>query len=119
MAVILRQRHIVDAEGKAIGRVATEIAKLLIGKHKPDFTPHMDGGDFVLVEHAALVNVSQKKMDQKEYHHYTGYPGGLRTKKLKQIMAERPERAIELAVARMLPKDKRRTDRLKRLTFTK
>lgn len=119
MAVILRKRHTVDATGKAIGRVATEIAMLLMGKRKTDFTLHIDGGDFVLVENADQVSVTQKKMDQKEYHHYTGYPGGIRTKKLKQIMADRPERAIELAVARMLPRDKRRTDRLKRLTFTK
>jgi len=96
--------YVVDASGKVLGRLATRIATVLQGKHKPTYTPHIDTGDFIIVVNAAKVRVTGKKLEQKEYRRHTGYPGGLRFRKLSEVLERHPERVIELAVKRMLPK---------------
>lgn len=96
----------VDAEGQTLGRLSSEVAKLLRGKHKPNFTPHVDCGDNVIVTNAAKINLSGKKWDAKEYIHYTGYPGGQRSLSAKELFAKNPERLIEKSVKGMLPKNK-------------
>ena len=95
--------YIVDAEGKHLGRLATEIARLLRGKHKPIFTPHVDSGDFVVVINADKVVLTGKKLEQKKYARHSGYPGGLKTLTYLQLLAKKPELAIEKAVKGMLP----------------
>ncbi len=101
-----RKWYLVDASGIELGRLATRIALLLQGKRKRIYTPHIDTGDFVVVVNADKVALSGKKLDDKIYYHYSGYPGGLKSKTAKQIMETHPERLIELAVRRMLPKNK-------------
>lgn len=103
-AAIERKWYVVDAEGKTLGRLASEIAKVLRGKHKPIFTPHMDTGDYVIVINAEKVKVTGKKLDQKIYYHHSGYVGGMKETTLKKMLADKPERVIELAVKGMLPK---------------
>ncbi len=103
---IERKWYLVDASGIELGRLATRIALLLQGKRKRIYTPHIDTGDFVVVVNADKVALSGKKLDDKIYYHYSGYPGGLKSKTAKQIMETHPERLIELAVRRMLPKNK-------------
>jgi large subunit ribosomal protein L13 len=95
--------YIVDAEGKPLGRVATEVARLLRGKHKPIFTPHVDTGDFVIVINADKVVLTGKKLEQKQYARHSGYPGGLKTMTYDQLLKEKPELAVEKAVKGMLP----------------
>lgn len=95
--------YVVDAEGKALGRLASEVARLLRGKHKPTFTPHVDTGDFVVVINAGKVVLTGKKLQQKQYVRHSGYPGGLKTMSYERLMRERPELAIEKAVKGMLP----------------
>ncbi|OGL72611.1 50S ribosomal protein L13, partial [Candidatus Uhrbacteria bacterium RIFCSPHIGHO2_02_FULL_54_11] len=109
----------IDASGKGIGRLATRIATLLQGKHKPTYVPHIDAGDFVEVVNLSGLSVSQKKADEKIYIRHTMHPGGLKGAFLKDVLKNRPEHVLELAVSRMLPKNKLRTDRMKRLTFKK
>lgn len=116
MAKIERKVHVLDAAGQAPGRLASQIAHLLIGKHKVDFLPNVDAGDIVEVVNAAKVKVTGQKLEQKKYFHHTGAPGGLRTKAMKTAMAEDPTQVITRAVSRMLPKNSHRTPRLKRLT---
>jgi large subunit ribosomal protein L13 len=113
-----REIHTIDAEGKAPGRLATEIATLLIGKHKPEFTPNMDLGDHVQVTNASKMVITGKKMEQKNYYHHTGYAKGLRTMSLKRLWAKDPSEVLVRAVSRMLPKNKHRNERLKRLTVS-
>ena len=96
--------HHVDAEGVVLGRMASRIAKILQGKHKPTYTPHLDTGDFVVVTNAEKVHLSGKKMDQKVYHHYTGWAGGLRETTIREMLEKKPEQVVRLAVRRMLPK---------------
>ena len=96
--------HHVDAEGVVLGRMASRIARILQGKHKPMYTPHLDTGDFVVVTNAEKVHLTGKKMDQKVYHHYTGWAGGLRETEIRDMMEKKPEQVIRLAVRRMLPK---------------
>ncbi len=96
--------YIVDADGQTVGRLATEVARVLRGKHKAVFTPHIDTGDFVVVINAAKVKMTGKRMDQKEYYHNTLYPGGARFDKFKDVRAKNPDRIIESAVKGMLPK---------------
>lgn len=96
--------HLVDAEGQILGRLATEVAVLLRGKHKPTFTPHMDTGDFVIVVNAEKIQVTGKKVQDKLYRRHSGYPGGLKTQNLSDVAARHPERLIENAVRGMLPK---------------
>ena len=98
--------YVVDAEGEVVGRLATRIATVLRGKHKPDYTPHVDTGDFVIVINADKVRFTGSKMDDKEYQRYTGYPGGLRRRTAKEMLAKRPEMVMELAIKGMLPKTK-------------
>ncbi len=96
--------HLVDADGQVLGRLATRIATILMGKHRPQYTPHMDTGEFVVVINAAKVQLTGRKLDQKFHHRYSGYPGGLKSVSYRQLRDERPEKLIELAVRRMLPK---------------
>lgn len=102
---ITRKWYVVDAEGKTLGRLASEIAKILRGKHKPEYTPHVDTGDHVIVLNSGKVTLTGKKLEQKYYRHHSGYIGGLKEVKYKTFLAEKPERAIELAVKGMLPKN--------------
>ncbi len=98
--------HLVDAKNRRLGEVATEIAKKLIGKEKPDYTPHINSGDKVVVINAAYFSVSNDKMDSKVYYHHTGYPGGIKGVTLKKLLARKPTEPIRLAVKRMLPQNK-------------
>lgn len=98
--------HLIDAEGKTLGRLATEAARLLRGKHKPMFTPNADLGDFVVIVNAAKVKLTGKRTELKEYFHYTGYPGGATFEKFQDIMRKKPERIFEHAVKGMLPHNK-------------
>ena len=95
--------YLVDAEGQTLGRIATQVARVLRGKHKPIFTPNVDTGDFVVVVNAEKVKVTGKRTDMKEYFHYTGYPGGAVFESLKDLMKKNPQRVIEHAVKGMLP----------------
>lgn len=112
---IVRRWHLVDIDGQILGRCATKIAGLLIGKHKPNYSPHLDCGDYVVVTNAAKVKVTGNKQEQKMYRWHTGYPGGFRERPFKNQMAAHPDRIITAAVSRMLPKNKLRPLRLKRL----
>ncbi len=96
---------VVDAEGVPLGRLASAVAQLIRGKHKPTFTPHMDGGDFVVVVNAEKVGLTGKKVDQKTYFKYTGYMGHERHVPIKEVLAKHPDRVIEKAVFGMLPKN--------------
>ncbi len=102
---INREWFLVDAEGKTLGRMASEIALRLRGKHKPEFTPHVDTGDYIVVVNAEKVAVTGNKLNDKVYQHHTGYVGNLKTIKLKDMLAKHPERVIEKAVKGMLPKN--------------
>ena len=102
---IERKWLLIDAEGKTLGRLATEVAKLLRGKHKPTFTPFLDTGDYVIVINASKMVLTGNKLDQKKYRHHTGYPGGLKEVDYRTLMAKNPEKALELAVKCMLPKN--------------
>lgn len=95
--------HLVNADGKTLGRVATEVARLLRGKHKPEFTPNADLGDFVVIVNASKVKLTGKRAELKEYFHYTGYPGGATFEKLQDVIRKNPQRVIEHAVKGMLP----------------
>ena len=102
---VKRKWYVVDAENKPLGRLASEVAKVLRGKHKPTYTPHVDTGDHVIVVNAEKVLLTGKKLDQKLYRYHTGWPGGLKEVKYRHLMEKRPEKAIELAVKGMLPKN--------------
>jgi large subunit ribosomal protein L13 len=114
-AEVKRQWHLIDAQGKVLGQVATEIAVALMGKNKPTFTSHVDGGDYVVVINSKQVEVSGQKADKKMYYSYSGYPGGLSKRTFSELQTIHPHRAIEKAVYNMLPKNKLRTDRMNRL----
>lgn len=103
---IERQWYVVDAQGKTLGRLATEIAKILRGKHKPIFTPHVDCGDYVIVINADKIHVTGKRLDQKIYYRHSGYIGGLKEVTLRRMLETHPERVIQLAVKGMLPKNR-------------
>lgn len=103
-ATIHRKWYVVDAEGQTLGRLTSQIAKVLRGKHKPIFTPHMDTGDYVIVVNADKVKVTGKKLEQKIYYHHSEYVGGMKKTTLKEMLAKKPERVIEHAVKGMLPK---------------
>ena len=102
---INREWFLIDAEGKTLGRMASEIALRLRGKHKPEFTPHVDTGDYIVVVNAEKVAVTGNKLNDKMYHHHTGYVGNLKSIKLKDMLEKQPERVIEKAVKGMLPKN--------------
>ncbi len=101
-----RKWHLVDADGKTLGRVASEVAKLLRGKHKPTFTPNADMGDFVVVVNAAKVKLTGKRAELKEYFSYTGYPGGASFTKFQELIRKHPEKVFEHAIKGMLPHNK-------------
>jgi large subunit ribosomal protein L13 len=103
-AEVRRDWFVVDATGKTLGRLSTEIAHRLRGKHKPEYTPHVDTGDYIIVVNAEKVRVTGNKLKDKMYHRYTGYIGNLKSVPLEKLLAEHPERAIELAVKGMLPR---------------
>ena len=103
-ATIDRKWYVVDATDMTLGRLASEVAKVLRGKNKPIFTPHMDCGDYVIVVNAAKIKVTGRKLDQKVYYHHSDYVGGMKETTLKEMLAKKPERVIELAVKGMLPK---------------
>ena len=103
-ATIERKWYVIDAEGQTLGRIASEIAKVLRGKNKPIFTPHIDTGDYVIVVNASKVKVTGKKMDQKIYYNHSDYPGGMRETTLRELMAKDSTEVIKLAVKGMLPK---------------
>lgn len=100
---VQRKWYVVDAEGKVLGRLASEVAKILRGKHKPIYTPHVDTGDFVIIINAEKIVLTGNKLDQKMYRKHSLYPGGLKETPYRKIMANTPERAIEAAVKGMLP----------------
>ena len=101
---IERKWYVVDAEGQTLGRLAAEVAKVLRGKNKPEFTPHIDTGDNVIVINAEKIKVTGKKLDQKVYYHHSDYVGGMKETTLREMMEKKPEQVIELAVKGMLPK---------------
>ena len=103
-ADITRDWFVIDATGKPLGRLASTVATRLRGKHKPEFTPHMDTGDYIVVINARNVRVTGNKATNKVYHRHTGYPGGIKSITLDKLRAQKPERVIELAVKGMLPK---------------
>jgi large subunit ribosomal protein L13 len=104
-AEVQRDWFLVDADGKTLGRLATEIARRLRGKHKPEYTPHVDTGDYIVVINAEKVRVTGNKASDKMYHHHTGYIGNLKTASFQQLIEKAPERVIEYAVKGMLPKN--------------
>lgn len=103
---IKREWYVVDATGQTLGRLATRIATILRGKHKPIYTPHMDCGDYVIVINADKIRVTGKKLDQKVYYRHSGYPGGLKSITLREQLRKHPTRVIQAAVRGMLPKNR-------------
>ncbi|RHP29702.1 50S ribosomal protein L13 [Lachnotalea sp. AF33-28] len=103
-STIERKWYVVDATGHTLGRLSSEIAKVLRGKNKPTFTPHIDTGDYVIVVNADKIEVTGKKLDQKIYYNHSDYVGGMKETTLRELMAKKPEKVIELAVKGMLPK---------------
>mgnify|MGYP005785815213 CR=1 FL=1 len=103
-STIERKWYVVDATGYTLGRLASEVAKVLRGKNKPIFTPHIDTGDYVIIVNADKVKITGKKLDQKIYYRHSDYVGGMKETTLKEMMAKKPERVLELAVKGMLPK---------------
>lgn len=104
-AEVRRDWYVVDAENQTLGRLATEIARRLRGKHKPEYTPHVDTGDYIVVVNAEKVRVTGNKMKDKMYHHHTGYVGNLKSISLEKLLQKAPERVIETAVKGMLPRN--------------
>ena len=112
---ITRNWHHIDAKGQVLGRVSSQVAQLLIGKNKPYFVSHLDCGDYVLITNADKIIVTGNKLNKKMYYRHSGFPGGLRTQNLKQSLEKDPTRVLEIAVKGMLPKNKLRDPRLRRL----
>lgn len=112
---IERKWYVVDAEGVTLGRLASEIAKVLRGKNKPEYTPHIDTGDYVIVVNAEKVKVTGKKLQQKIYYNHSDYVGGMKETTLAELLAKKPEKVIELAVKGMLPKGPMGRDMIKKL----
>jgi large subunit ribosomal protein L13 len=104
-AAVQRDWYVVDASGKTLGRLATEIARRLRGKHKPEYTPHVDTGDYIVVVNAGQVRVTGRKAEDKMYYRHSGYPGGLKSINFAKLIAKAPEQIIEKAVRGMLPKN--------------
>ncbi|MBS0213562.1 MAG: 50S ribosomal protein L13 [Proteobacteria bacterium] len=102
---VKRDWYLVDASGKTLGRLCSELATRLRGKHKPEFTPHVDTGDYLVVVNAEKIAVTGKKLDDKMYHRFTGHIGNMKSESLGQMLARKPERAIEIGVKGMLPKN--------------
>ncbi len=110
-----RQYHLFDAQGKVLGRLSTEIAKVLSGRNKVDYTPHIDGGDFVVVINASQIRVTGRKLTDKIYHSFSGYPGGITAIAFQDLLAKDPRKVIQNAVYGMLPKNKLRDKMMLRL----
>ena len=103
-ASVVQKWHVIDAEGQIVGRMCSQIAAMLRGKHKPDFTPHTDNGDYVIVLNADTIRFTGQKMDKKTYLRHTGYPGGQRATKAKELLVKKPTAIVEKSVRGMLPK---------------
>lgn len=114
-AEIERKWYVVDADGQVLGRMAAQVASVLRGKNKPEFTPHEDVGDYVVIVNAEKVKVTGRKLDQKIYYHHSDYVGGMKETTLREMMAKKPEKVIELAVKGMLPKGPLGRQMLKKL----
>jgi large subunit ribosomal protein L13 len=112
---IQREWYVVDAKDQTLGRLATRIAQVLRGKHKPIFSPHVDVGDYIIVLNADKIRVTGKKLDDKIYYHHSGYPGGLKARTLRQQLEKHPERVIHSAVRGMLPKNRLGRKMIKKL----
>ncbi len=112
---VKRQWYIIDAKGKVLGRLASLIAQRLRGKHRPDFTPHVDAGDFIVVINAEQIMLTGKKLDQKIYWRHSGYMGGIKLTPAKKMLEKKPEEVLRLAVKRMLPKNRLGRKMLKKL----
>ena len=112
---VTREWYLVDAEGQTLGRLATQIADTLRGKRKPQFTPHVDTGDFVIVVNAEKIQVTGNKLDQKRYYRHSGYPGGLRSRTLREQLDRRPTEVLRVAVKGMLPKNRLARQQLTKL----
>jgi len=112
-----RNTHTIDASGKVLGRLATQIAVLLRGKHKPEFVPYQDIGDFVIVKNVDKIKITGKKMEQKKYYKHSGFLGGLKETPLKTLLKKKPQEVLKRAVYGMLPKNKLRPQQIKRLKF--
>ncbi len=110
-----QQWHLVDADDQVVGRLASRIARVLMGKHRPEYTPHVDTGDFVVVTNAAKVRFTGRKMEKKRYYHYTGHPGGLRERTVSDLLERKPEEVLHLAVRRMMPKTRMGRAMIKKL----
>ena len=102
---VKRTWHVIDANNQVVGRLAVKIARILVGKTKPEYTPHIDVGDFVVVTNCEKVRLTGRKMDQKVYQHFTGYPGGRKVRPVREILAKKPEMVLREAVRRMMPKN--------------
>jgi len=114
-AEVRRDWYLIDAEGKTLGRLASELARRLRGKHKPIYTPHVDTGDYIVVVNAARIRVTGQKMKDKTYYRYTGYIGNMKTESLEHLMDRAPDRALRIAVKGMLPKNRLRAAMLRKL----
>ncbi len=112
---IERRWYVIDADGLILGRLATQVATILRGKHKPIFTPHMDCGDYVIVINAEKIRVTGNRLDEKFYYRHSGYPGGLSQRSLREVLQRQPDRAITQAVQKMLPKGALGRQMLKKL----
>lgn len=112
---IKREKHVIDAAGQILGRLSTQVATLLMGKHKPNYVPYLDTGDLVVVVNAAKIKVTGKKMVQKKYVRHSGYPGGLKSETFDKMIVRRPEYIIEHAVKGMIPKGKLGQQMIKKL----
>jgi len=114
-AAVQHAWYVVDAEGMTLGRLATRISQVLTGKHKPSYTPHVDTGDFVVVVNAEKVVLTGRKLDTSKHHHYSGQPGGLRSRTIRQVLASQPERVLEAAVQGMVPRNRLGRAQLRKL----
>jgi large subunit ribosomal protein L13 len=112
---VKRNWHLIDAKGAILGRLSTRVATLLMGKHKPNYSNHIDMGDYVVVTNAKSIELTGRKKSQKLYRRHSGYPGGFKEIKFKQMQQDHPERVIELAVSRMLPSNRLKRLRMRRL----
>lgn len=112
-----RKTYTIDASGKILGRLAVQVAVILRGKNKVDFTPYKDIGDFVVVKNVEKLKISGRKTEQKKYYHHSGYMGGLKEMPQKKLFKEEPSKVLKIAVYGMLPKNKLRAKQIKRLTF--
>jgi large subunit ribosomal protein L13 len=112
---IKRTWHLIDAKDQILGRLATKVATLLIGKHKADYSPHLDSGDFVVIVNAEKIELTGKKQMQKKYFRHSGYPGGFKEVSFEKLFLENPQKVIELAVSGMLPDNRLKKIRLQRL----